>query len=348
MNEIRFEHRVIDNAPAGTLNDVCVVGDIDGDGLEDFVIGGKKGTDNIVWYRAPDWRRFIIGEAPLEAGGILIDLTGDGSLDLVAGEHGNGRRLYWFEREGDPTGRWTRRLITDRFEKYHDQAFGDVNGDGKEEVVFLSQEAGVLGYYDVPEDPRVEPWPDSHLHIIHEGENIEGLATADVDGDGALEIVAGGSIFKRSGGSWRRTRFSDYRLPVVATADLTGNGLCDIILTEGESDDGRLGWFEAPDWREHRLIDDLWHPHSLGVADFTGDGRPDIYVGEMQLSKPDNFRLMICRNRPRGFEPVIIDDRHPTHHARVIRVKGSPLPSIVGKPYEPGNQVDLWVNLTHR
>jgi len=346
MTGLRFEHHIIDKAPPGTLNDICVVGDIDGDGREDFVIGGKEGADNVVWYRAPDWRRFTIGEASLEAGGILLDLTGDGTLDLLVGRHGDGKELYWFERPGDPTARWTRRLITDRFEKYHDQAFGDVDGDGRDEVVFLSQGARVLACFDIPDDPRVEPWPEANLHVIHEGENIEGLAVADVDGDGAMEIVAGGSIFKNVDGEWKRTKFSDYRIPVVAVADLTGNGLPDIILSEGESDQGRLGWFEAPEWKEHLLLDDLWHPHSLGVADFDGDGRPDVFVGEMQLRKPDNFRLMIFRSTGKDFEPVVIDERHPTHHARVINVEGAPLPSIVGKPYEPGNQVDLWINRT--
>lgn len=346
MAELRFEHKVVDDAPPGALNDICVVGDINGDGLEDFIIGGKEGADNVVWYRAPDWRRFQMGTASLEAGGILLDVTGDGTLDLVVGQHGNGKELYWFEHPADPTGPWPRRLITDRFEKYHDQAFGDVDGDGRDEIVFLSQFAGVLGYFDIPADPRVEPWPEANLHIIHEGENIEGLAVADVDGDGCVEIIAGGSILKRVEGGWKRTKFSDYRIPVVEVADLTGNGLPDIILSEGESDEGRLGWFEAPGWKEHLLADDLWHPHSLGVADFDGDGRPDIMVGEMQLAKPDNFRLIICRNTGNGFEPVVIDTEHPTHHARVINVEGSPLPSIVGKPYEPGSQVDLWVNRT--
>ena len=147
MPELRFEHVLIDDAPPGTLNDVCVVGDIDGDGLEDFIIGGKEGRENIVWYRAPDWRRFTLGEGSLEAGGILLDVTGDGTLDFVAGQHGNGRELYWFERPSDTTGRWTRRLITGRFEKYHDQAAGDIDGDGDDEVVFLSQGAQVLGYF---------------------------------------------------------------------------------------------------------------------------------------------------------------------------------------------------------
>ncbi len=346
MSKLEFRHRVVDAAPPGARNDICVVGDIDGDGIEDFIIGGYDGTDNIVWYQAPDWKRHTLGTAKLEAGGVLLDVTRNGKEDLVVGGPWDGNEMYWFERGDDPTKPWTRRILENEFIKYHDQAIGDIDGDGEPELVFLSQKAKIVGYFDIPEDPRVEPWPRECRHIIHEGDEIEGLAVADVDADGQLEIVAGGNIFKLVGGKWRRTHFSDYRLPVVAVGDLTGNGLLDVVISEGESDEGRLAWYEAPDWKEHHLSDDLWHPHSLAVADFDGDGRQDIMTGEMQLTKSDTFRMMIFRNTGTGFEPVVIDTDNPTHHARVIQIKGRRLPSIVGKSFEPRNQVDIWENLT--
>ncbi|MCD6405172.1 MAG: VCBS repeat-containing protein [Planctomycetes bacterium] len=346
MNQLQFKHSIVDAAPPGIRNDICVVGDLTGNGLDDFVIGGYEGAGNVVWYRAPHWQRFQIGEGNLEAGGLLVDITGDGTLDLVAGQPLRGNELYWWEHPADPAKPWTRRTILDRFAKYHDQAAGDVDSDGKDEIVFLSQQAEVLGYCDIPADPRAEPWPEDCVHIIFEGENIEGLAVADVDSDGENEIVAGGNVFHADGGKWRREAFSDFEKPVAAVGDLTGNGLPDIVLSEGENDRGRLAWFEAPHWKMHLLADDLWHPHSLALADFDGNGRLDIMVAEMGLSKKADFRLIICRNTGSGFETEVVDNTHPTHHARVIRLANVPLPSVVGKSFNPTNQVDLWTNVT--
>jgi hypothetical protein len=345
--ELQFEHSVIDPSPPGRRNDICLPGDIDGDGLQDLVIGGYDGRDNIVWYQAPDWERHTLGQAVCEAGGVLVDLTGNGRLDLVVGNPYTGNELYWFEQPDDPAQRWTRRVIETEFTKYHDQAVGDVDGDGRAELVFASQAGQVVGYFRIPEDPRVEPWPRECRHILLEGEVVEGLAVADLFGDGRRQIIAGGNVFQLADGEWQRTHFSDFALPVVAAADLTGDGRQEIILVEGEADSGRLAWFSGPGWAMHPLDDALFHPHSLGVADFDGDGLMDIFVGEMGLGKHDRPRVIVYRSLGGGkFEPLVIDDRHPTHHAKVIHLAGSRLPSIVGKSFHPTNQVDLWTNVT--
>jgi len=62
------------------------------------------------------------------------------------------------------------------------------------------------------------------------------------------------------------------------------------------------------------------------------------------------YRLFTGRRRriEPAPQPVIKEfaAADPRFEHRVIDVEGAPLPSIVGKPYEPGNQVDLWINRT--
>ena len=128
--------------------------------------------------------------------------------------------------------------------------------------------------------------------------------------------------------------------------DLNGDGRPEVVLSEGESDNGRLAWFDGfPNWQPHVLREDLFHPHSLQVADMNGDGKLDIFVAEMGLGRNDNPRMFVYLNRGNGeFEEVAVDDPRPTHCAKVGIIGDNPLPCIVGKPYDPGRCVDLWIN----
>ena len=351
---LKLKHTVIDPEPLGICNDVLLIADVDGDGNNDVIMGGKfdrtgaPDTGQLAWYRYPNWERFYIGTAELEAGGLTYDLTGNGKPDIIIGEQWNGHKLFWWENPQDPTQPWKRRLITDKFWKYHDQAIGDVDGDGKDELIVLSQRAKVLAYFDIPEDPRVEPWPEANCHIIYDDIDVEGACVVDIDGDGVMEIVAGDNIFKHTGdptAKWeRRKLLDDFNLARCVVADINGDGQLDILLSEGETHKARVLWLEGPDFtKQHILRDDLFNPHSLEVADFTGNGSLDIFTGEMHLNKNQNPKLVLFLNDGKGnFEEQVIDCPQGTHEAKVGYFGESKRPVIVGKPYEPYNQVDMW------
>ena len=108
---------------------------------------------------------------------------------------------------------------------------------------------------------------------------------------------------------------------------------------------GRLAWCAPPDWEPHILRDDLFHPHSLGIADFNGDGLPDIFVGEMGLGKNPDPRMILYLNRAAAeLDEVIFERGIPTHEAKVADLTGDGRPDIVGKPYVPERHIDVWFN----
>jgi hypothetical protein len=93
--DISFEHRVIDSAMAG---DCKMVGDIDGDGFLDLVVGGMPG-ENLKWYHYPNWSKTQIAVPTTEftTDGEVGDVDGDGDLDIVVPDGNGGDNLKWFE-----------------------------------------------------------------------------------------------------------------------------------------------------------------------------------------------------------------------------------------------------------
>lgn len=374
-----FHHRRIDDRPPSPSLGFTGVEDLTGNGRPDVIIAGKGAPTNLwlfgtrtglpsrsglrhamdideptlFWYENPGWRRHAIASVPhLSEGGAFGDLNGNGRRDLVIGQSLHYRTLFWFEQPANPRDSWTTHRITEDFENYHDVAVADVDDDGLLEVVGLSQQSKTLFYYDIPDDPYQSQWPRSNRHEVMTGTNTKGLEILDIDGDGRTEIVAGNSIYHRqTGGGWRRERFTTgFEQPRIEVADLDGDGELEIVIAEGDSPwlgthPGRLAWFDPPEWEPRVLHPDLFCPHSLAVTDFTGDDRPDIFVGEMGLGENDDPALYLHENRGGGgFEQRVISRGIPTHEATVADLEGDGSPDIVGKSYRPDSHVDAWFN----
>ncbi len=86
-----------------------------------------------------------------------------------------------------------------------------------------------------PADPTREPWPVADRHVVAEDLDAEGVAVEDIDGDGAVEIVAGPNVFHRTADGWDREPIAeDWQCTRVAIKDVDGDGDLEIILVEGD------------------------------------------------------------------------------------------------------------------
>ena len=345
--------------------------DMDGDGDPDFVTGLRDG--DVLWFENPGtkrgWAKHILGErSPSDVGGAALDVDRDGRLDFVAGG-------VWYRNTGKPREEPFERHVFDAgLEGVHDIVTGDLDGDGRDDVVTMSDKND-LRWYGIPDDPA-SPWRPTRIYdAVHSG-----VALGDLDGDGDLDLVRSDLWLENRGGgdAWRAHRISEpwgdrsfpwsYNATQAAIADLNADGRLDIVLVDGEIRGARGAWFEAPadprtgDWVRH----DLEHGdaakrgayHSLAVADFDNDSDPDIFTAEMEHIAGDRPpRWFIWENvdgRGRFVERVVLDKNLGGHRAQVADIDGDGDLDICSKPWSPAdsnnnggrNHFDLLENLT--
>jgi hypothetical protein len=169
------------------------------------------------------------------------DLDGDGHVDLTSADALPHNRLYWFKNDGQ--GGFARHLIEkdypDRLERH---AIGDVNHDGKPDVVIVENLRGDLLWYKNSGQPaRDDGW---QRFTITKG-TIPGaydVALADLDGDGHLDVAAS---------TWRLSnKFVWFRNP-------------------GDPE-------RNEPWQMHVIEENTAETRTIRAGDFNADGRPDL------------------------------------------------------------------------
>src|ERR1051326_1932384 len=207
---LTFTRHDVTSQNPGQLSEGFAVADLDGDGRPDMIDGGEAA---LVWYRNPDWTPDTVATGYRYSAGAAIavaDVDGDGRPDIVTGRYPvdqpGSREMLWF---GNTPGGWVEHLLSSTA-FCHDMAFGDIDGDGRDDMLCADQFREEVLWLHPAMDPTA-PWTSQ---VIDDGHRPMGAEIAAIDGDGRLDAVSGRTWYRNEGAAaWSHHPFTTLANP---------------------------------------------------------------------------------------------------------------------------------------
>ena len=262
------------------------------------------------------WERFTILDVVDNESPTLADLDGDGVKDLVCSSKGS--YGYASHAGQDPKAMWKFTAVSpnNNYHRYtHGLGVGDVNNDQRMDLI--EKDGWWENPGPRSGDAAKEPWKFHKVALAAPGGSQ--MYAVDFDGDGKNEILTGLSAhgfglayYKVQDAAHDKLEKIDImtadsatspvgiafsQLHAVDLGDINRDGVADFVTgkrwwAHGPKGDAEpnapavLYWFQRVvpakgqvDWIAHRIDDDSGIGTQVMAGDITGDGKPDVVVG---------------------------------------------------------------------
>jgi hypothetical protein len=238
------------------------VADVNGDGLDDFIVGGAKWQAGKLFVQKADGTFTATSQPSIaqdslaeDIGATFLDANGDGYKDLLVVSGGNEfwgnddalrPRLYLNDGQGNFVR--ARDALPDIFGNGSCATVGDFNGDGRPDV-FIGARVVARGYGLIPQSHLLRNDGNGHFSdvtadlapALSQAGMVSGAAWIDYDHDGRLDLIVVGEwmpvrVFHQENGKFvERTREAGFSgtngwWNSVQAVDLRGNGRQDLVL----------------------------------------------------------------------------------------------------------------------
>ncbi len=300
-----WTRHTIDNSHKGA--DGVRIADVNGDGLPD-IASGWEASGVVRAYLHPGsekvkerWPSVTVGMVARPEDAVFADIDGDGDYDVVSSTEGDEKTIYIHEApsEGymDET-KWQTRPVA-RSQAKGQWMFAvpmDVDGNGSMDLVAGSKnDFAAIGSWRFPSTPGGE----ASWSRWYGAGWVMSLVAHDMNGDGAVDIVASDRKGPRRGVLWFQNMPGSAAWPVsrvgpegeheamfLDLADLNGDGLTDIVLAVRE---GPIQFFRNMSRRGNS-----WRAHSIDMPDGFGTGKA-VAVGDIDMDGADDV-VFTCEN----------------------------------------------------
>jgi hypothetical protein len=284
--------------------DYMTAGDLTGDGRVDIaaVVSKNVPYSKVVVYRQLAGGGFAppvgYGTFELPVSPQVIDMDGDGRQDLVMMNNGYNTFTVHYQLEDGTLGEAVQRDAGNRFGDVQVlfpfqriSAFGDVTGDGKNDVVYISTHAGlVLVAQGTPPTCPVNLPPRARvpflLYGVITGMDGTDIAGGDVNGDELVDVLLLDHnqvkiVYQTPNGGFKTgpmVSFGEQMLSSISVGDLNGDGRLDIAAANGHEWGGLFVAYQGSggQFLPPLEIYNEPHPWNIFIADWNGDGKDDL------------------------------------------------------------------------